>query len=214
MTNKYIVVENSSDVSYKEKIESLADVVWINNDTDLRCSNANAIAIHKGIEHIDGGSVFFCHNDVCVTSEKFYEEMARRSEENVIVGTVLDPARIKAVHISGLLVSPEIDVKSLDFYPQYKGKVQVLDVGDILTKHCRENDLPHYCCPNTFNDPALVDSLSSPYKSFGVDRCVVDGEVVYMHLGRGIEKMMGKYKKKNKTYFNPWKEFCEEVVFG
>ena len=209
---KYIVIENSDDRSYYEKIKSLSNkVLWVNNPTKLIGSEANAEAIQKGLDFVDTEFVFFCHCDVCVTSLKFFDDVMGMMENNYMVGTVLDNTRIKAFHISGIMMRNETILKNIDYFPKYKDSVQYLDVGDSLTQYCRNNNLLHHCYSNTFNGAEYTKN--DRYFKFNVDRCIgSDGDIIYMHLGRGIPKTRNQYKNQNRIMLPEWKELCEEIL--
>ena len=95
---RYIVVENSDDVSYKDRVEKLSDnVLWIQNPTHLANSYANAVAIERGLEHVQSELVFICHNDVAAVDPSWMHFLVSKIDEgNKLVGTVLDNIRIKA----------------------------------------------------------------------------------------------------------------------
>jgi len=208
---KYVVVENSEDTSYKRDILALADdITWINNPTTLINSWANADAIKVALPHVLGVSwVFLVHNDTCVTNSSFFPSMLSKLEETVLVGTVLDPSRLNAVHVSGY-ISSMLLLKMTDPFPVMQAGVMIADVGDMPTVKCREEKWPHYCFPNTFNDATLIEKLLEPFKSFHVDRCLdADNNVMWMHLGRGTPKTQGVYNKPNRVYLPGWVEFCE-----
>jgi GT2 family glycosyltransferase len=105
-----IVVENSGDVSYRNAVLDLGDnIKWINNDKNVTGSEANASAIEVGLKEIDTEWVFLCHCDTCVASPLFFKEMTDKVEEGYkLIGTVKDPARIKAIHVSGYLTTTEL----------------------------------------------------------------------------------------------------------
>jgi len=209
---KYIIVENSDDKTYCEAIKALSDnILWINNPTKLVGSEANAEAIQKGIGFVETKFVFFCHCDVCVTSQNFFSDLITEMGNNYMVGTVLDNMRIRAFHISGIMMRNEPILKTIDYYPKYKNRIQYLDVGDFLTEYCKNNNLPHYCHANTFNG-AIYDR-DDKYCGFNVDKCIgSNGEIIYMHLGRGIPKTRNQYKNNNRVMFPEWREFCLEIL--
>tara|TARA_R100000008_G_C3584505_1_gene171175 strand:- start:765 stop:1592 length:828 start_codon:yes stop_codon:yes gene_type:complete len=238
---RYIVVENASDESYKEKISSLAEqVVWVSNKQQsgyLRAA-ANAEAIEVGLDYVESDLVFICHNDTVACSENWMNFLYQKIQEgNFIAGTLLDNSRIQAVHISGMLLKTEL-AKKVSCYPildedsralaglpaekieEIKSTRQELDVpqnveldvGDSYTRYCRLNDIKHFSCKNTHN----VDiELTSPYSDFPSDRAVDDsGEVIFMHLGRGIAKQDGNYHKRGKSTYSGWKDFVIREVLG
>ena len=55
---------------------------------------------------------------------------------------------------------------------------------------------------------------NDPVKHLHVDKCFNDnGEVFYMHLGRGAPKSFGGYKEEGKTYPSDWIAFADEHLF-
>lgn len=210
----YIIVENTDAVSYKKDIMGSAkNIVWINNPTLAIGSEANAEAIEIGLKLVHTEWVFLCHCDVCVTSSSFFDELNKKVEEGYkLIGTVLDPARIKAIHISGYLTTKEL-ADSVSHYPIYVDGTQILDVGDRLTEYCREHGIKSYCFKNTFNVPELASEINDAYREFQVDRCLDEkNEVMFMHLGRGIPKTQMTYSKTGKVDLKRWIEFCRNKV--
>jgi len=212
----FIVVENSSDVSYKDNIIGLgSNIIWVNNATTAVGSEANAEAIEIGLTYVKCNLVFMCHCDICITSEKFLHNMVIKYHEgNRLVGTLTDtnPNRIGAIHVFGLLTDLEL-AKKVKYMPIYKNKVQIMDIGNELTRYCRDNKLSIYCFKNTHNNPTITESLDKKYAGFNVVRCVDDqNNVMFMHLGRGIKKMFGTYSDLSKVSLRGWLEFCNEVI--
>lgn len=213
---KFVVVENSDDISYKNDVLNLGapDVKWINNPTDKRNSWANASGVSVGLEHVETEYAFICHCDVFVTSMSFYDALKQKIDDDFsLVGTVKDPSRINAIHISGLLTKTQL-AKSVDMDPFIDENNEMkLDVGDRLTEICRLLSLKHCCFDNTFNDPSIIDRLTEPFRSFHVDRCVVDNKVIFMHLGRGIDKTNGVYSKPGRVDINGWNSMKRKLLF-
>lgn len=215
---RYVVVENSDDASYRELIEGASgrpfSVVWVQNPTDERESRANAIAIIEGRKHVCAEWAFVAHNDVCVTSPRFYDELRRKTTEgHGLVGTVLDPIRVNAIHVSGYLLHSSL-LSELDMWPIVENGQLTHDVGDMATVVCRERGIPHFCFRNTFNDPSAIGSVPERYREFHVDRCLSEDErdVIFMHLGRGSPKTLGTYGKPNRVTLREWVEFCQGVL--
>jgi hypothetical protein len=211
----YIIVENSSDVSYRDSLLSLADdVLFVENPTDKINSAANAEGVTVGLKFVTSEYVFIAHCDTIVTNSSFFTNMFNQvSEGKKLIGTVFDPCRIFAIHISGLLVDTAL-ANSVSYYPIYDDNNKMThDTGDLLTERCRQDSIESICFPNTFNYPELIDSLSDKFKNFHVDRSLDEnGEVMFMHLGRGIPKMNKTYLKPNRVYFDDWVRFCKESI--
>ena len=176
-------------------------------------SDANASGVEKALAAVSTEYVFICHCDTCVTSTTFFEELFKKIEEGYkLVGTSLDPSRIKAIHISGLLAETNL-ARSISYFPERENGKIIHDVGDLLTKKCREENISHTSFRNTFNNPELVELIPDRFKTFHVDRCLDrNNNIMFMHLGRGIEKQFGKYHKPNRVYFPQWVEFCENII--
>jgi hypothetical protein len=206
----YIVVEGSEDDSYKQSITSLAkNVKWYNNkggdigDPINGASTANGLNLEFGKAYAQTDWVFVCHNDVAVQSSNFYKVLQQHAKNYCLISCCKDPLRIGACHISGLLVKNSI-LQKVDCMPD----MPRIDVGDRLTEYCRENNLNYISLPNTHNTPDLWNDLtgiwSSVGKDCGVDRCVIDGEVIFCHLGRGIPKFFNQYFKQGKISHDGW----------
>lgn len=207
----YIVVENSDDISYKDAVTQLANnVTWISNMTKSIGSYANAEGIIIGLRQVTSKYVFLCHCDTCVTSELFFDELSNKIQDGYrMVGMGLDNTRIKACHISGILVDADI-ARTVGMYPSEDG---LMDVGDDLTKYCRDNSISHCCFDNTFNSFNEGDLFEDKYKAFQVDRSVNGGGIViFMHLGRGIPKTQGVYQKEGRVYLEQWLSFCNNLL--
>ena len=214
LTIKYIVVENSKQDYYRKNIEKISpNVIWINNNTKLIGSEANAEALVVGLGVIDTEFCFLCHCDTCVTSSLFYDEMFKKVEDDYkMIGTGTDNTRIKACHISGVFVETKI-AKTVNMFPIYEDNKMIMDVGDDITKYCRDHKVKHCCLENTFNSFNEKKLTNDKYKGFRVNRSVNDnGEVLFMHLGRGIPKSQGTYHKEGRVYLEGWIDFCTELL--
>ena len=213
---RYIVVENSDDISYKDNILALSkNITWVQNPTNLINSEANASGLEIGLEHVKSDYVFFSHNDVVACHPDWMNFLySKISEKCKLSGTVLDNVRINAVHVSGYLTTTEI-AKNMPLYPVYKNNLQIKDVGDGATEYCRKNNLQYFCCQNTENDDILVELCKEPYKGFRVDRALNDdNEVIFLHLGRGTPKAMGTYTKQNRIYLDDWVKFINANILN
>jgi hypothetical protein len=215
---EYVVVEGSDDVSYKEKVCNISpNIKWFNNvESDTNnpingASTANGLNIEFGKQFIESEWTFVCHNDIAVTSKNFFNIFQNLTQKYDLISMCKDNIRIGACHISGLFVKTNIlkQVDCMPFLPE-------LDVGDNLTVFCRDNELNYISLPNTHNDPGLWDNLSGKWsdigKDAGVDRCVVDNEVIFTHLGRGTPKFLKSYFKEGKVTYEGWKLLHSEYL--
>lgn len=219
----YIVVENSDDASYRESTIQLAEnVTWIQNPLDLSsfppnvvASFANAFGVMRGLFEVKTDHTFLAHSDTCVTSEKFFKAIDKKLDEGFkLIGTVRDNSRVKAIHVSGMLGSTDL-FKNVDMSPNvtWSGVGNAIinyDVGDAADILCRSMKLPSFCFKNTEN--MLLD-VKAPYDMFPVDRCLDDdGDVIFMHLGRGADKLAGRYTKPGRVLKDAWVDFCEGML--
>ena len=225
----YHIVENSNDTSYMKESQSWApNVVWHSNpeaDTNEDSSQnkgswANCSAINFVKHDIKTEFVFLCHNDCIVTSPLFFQELRQRTNEgNLAIGTIATknkgPERtMRALHSSGLLVATSI-LQEVGVTPEFHNNI---DVVEIITTHCIENDIPHHVFENTFENKQLVSFCNEPWLSLG-DSCGIDRsfdtnktEVVYVHLGRGSDKNFNQYSKPGKVMFNDWVGLCDHFL--
>jgi len=213
---RYIVVENSDDISYKNNIVAIdSSVQWVENKTSLVGSEANASAIEVGLKHVGCDMVFLCHCDVCVTSDLFFYNMMEKYNDGYkMVGTLFDthPKRIGALHISGLLVNYDLS-KKVEYKPRNKGAGIFMDAGDGLTEYCRNKNIPYYCFRNTHNYPDLCFLLEEKYSKFKSSVCMDEkNRAIFLHLSRGIPKTNGTFSKTNRVDLSEWSEFCGDII--
>ena len=214
----YVIVEGSSDTSYADRIKSLSDnIVWFNNESaDEKnpvggASTANGKNIEFGKKFIESEWTFVCHNDVAVTSQNFYKTFLKLSKDYDLISMCKDNERVNACHISGLFVKTEL-LQKVDCMPA----LPALDVGDRLTEYCRENNLNYVSLPNSHNDKAVLQSISGIWRDLGddcgIDRCIVDDEVIFTHLGRGTPKSLNAYSKQGKITYQGWLDLHQNRI--
>jgi len=244
---RIFVVENSNDNSYRDDVLGLSEnVFWIQNpiqsQDEYAGSLANAKGLERGLEEVDSEYVFLCHNDVIACHQNWMRYLFNKvkKEGYSLCGFQHDehPDRIFAAHISGILTKTEI-AKTVSLRPS-SGSIP-MDVGDSLTKYCRDNDLKYFICENTkidhlanpkinkWFDGTYIENhrngsdwyeknVPSPFKSSSSVKSFDDDlNVVWMHLGRGTPKARGNYSKannKNKTSADQWTIFADEYIFN
>ena len=225
---KIIIVENSDDISYKDEVLNMgSNIIWVQNNAIYKKASLdkaawfNANGVEVGMKHVSSVYVFLSHNDVCITSEKFYETMSRKIQEGYsLVGTCYDthPMRNHSIIILGCLVKSEI-VRNVDLYPtplphSTKGEKH-FECGDRIHLYCKKNDIKFICLKNTHNDKEVGDIIKEPFKSIlGVRTINDEGEVIFVHFARGTSKTLGKYNyAKKKGSLNPQEiiSFSEKI---
>jgi hypothetical protein len=107
----------------------------------------------------------------------------------------MDCARIPdgVLHCLGMLVDFQVFKKlRLTFLPE----LPHYDTGDKVTVGLRSAGYEVFACRNTFWQKDLVENITpaSPLRELAVDRSFDDGDnVIFLHLGRGIEKSVNRY---------------------
>ena len=218
----YIVVEGSSDVSYKKEIEEInKNVKWFNNaaaefsDPVGRASTANGMNIEFAKSKVSKLSedewIFVCHNDIAVQSGNFFKVLFEYSKTHQLISCCRDNIRINACHISGLLVKNKI-LQKVDCTHD----LPRIDVGDRLTEYCRENEIKYISLPNTHNSKEVFQNISGVWsdvgENCGVDRCVYENEVIFCHLGRGTPKSLNRYTKLGKITVSGWEKIHQQYL--
>lgn len=209
---RFIVVENSDDVSYKDEVlKHFPTCVWVQNPTDEINSRANAIALEVGLKYVETECVFLCHFDTLACHPTVWEFLFSKIDEgNVLVGFREDATRIHALHSSGLLVKTEI-ARAVSLFPTDDG---AMDVCDSLTQYCRDNDLKYYKCRCTFNDKELRAKFDLQLPELNsVDIGCDDSDVpVFLHIGRGYQRIMGTFSKPGRTSLDTWMELANHIA--
>lgn len=216
---KIIFIENSNfDLLNSIDTKNLSITV-AKNPINIGYSHAhgNGLEFSKSFIREDSKYVFTCHNDVCITSISFFEELKNCIENNVSIAGVCEDKieeRVKALHCSGLLVKSEI-YKKISLLPN----LPKIDTADLLTVYCRENNLLTKLFRNTYNDDSLVEICNSPFKELGkhcgVDRCLdSNNKVMYIHQGRGTSKYFGSYQNPAKITTKQWLEITRNYLEG
>ena len=214
---KIHVVENFNDASYvDDDILSLSDNInWIQNPLDVgNGSIENGLGIKRGLEEVESDFVFFCHNDVAACHPKWMHHLYDKivNFDHHLCGFLVDPhpERIKAIHISGMLLTVELanSVDIMDFRPPLP-----TDVGDNSTQYCRDNNLKYYCTPNTRGNSEewALERCKEPFRSYPYAGRALDdnNDVLYMHLHRGTYRAHGW---RNDYDVNDWISFVEDNV--
>ncbi|MDP3997109.1 MAG: hypothetical protein Q8P73_01280 [bacterium] len=180
-------------------------------------SFANAVGLEIASKLIDPNSKYFMslHMDVMPTRIGWLSFMLSKLNDRVkAAGVRLDKARSPegVLHILGCLFDwqlfQQLNVSFLPALPEF-------DVGDKITTEFRAAGYGVYACPNTIWNPRLADDLSasSPFKNFNVDRSFDDeGDVIFLHLGRGIKKSSSNRSSSYKVDAEKWIEFGEQLL--
>jgi len=161
-------------------------------------SYANAVGLEIFTSVIDPETQFILtlHMDTMTCRSGWLESLRGMIDpKNRASGVCMEHVRSPegVLHILGCLIDYQAMKKNgVDFFPDLPG----VDVGDNVTIKFRQAGLSVKSLENTYENPELIAKIpeDSPYKNIGVMRTFDSkGNIVFMHLGRGI-------RKSDKTY--------------
>jgi len=218
------IVDDDSNQEMKEYLSLLEGVNVIYNTsgigtwyqprwmTKYRITFANAVSLDLAAKIIKGKYMFVMHNDALPVKVGWLDYLKSKINDKVkIAGVSQDRARVNAVHVSGFLFDFELYEK-LNLH--FMHDMPIYDVGDFITIGLRGNDYETFVCKNTFNNPetlALVkDNPKYPefVRNSPFDRCFNDdGELIYMHLGRGTGRGGDAHHKEGYMKRSEWVEW-------
>ena len=224
------VVDNRSPRAYSDRLLELNNINIVFNRTEplprgTRLSPgrslqkkwgsyANAVGLEIGARLIDPDSLFLMtmHMDVMPSREGWLSYLRGKINQRVRAsGVRMDTARVKEgiLHVLGYMLDFQLFSQlKLDFFPLLPD----YDVGDLAIVRIRQAGFDVFACPNSLWDEKLVDALpeQSPFRSMNVDRSFDDeGNVIFLHLGRGIIKASSMYKG---TTAVDWIKFADDYV--
>jgi len=222
LTINYIVVENSKETSYKDRVCSISpNVTWVQNSIQDKLSSGagtnHGLGLNVGMKYVNDDWVLVCDSDTLVVCSNFFIELFDKVNQGYsLIGMRRDThTELAAIAASGFFVKSEI-AKIVDMR-QSEG----LDTAHGLTKYVKENNLT--CCAfrNTWADSSLVEIINEPYNTWGesgIDRCVdSNNNVVQLHLGRGTAKFGNLHWMSDRIFdgkagYNRWLEFCGDIL--
>lgn len=180
-------------------------------------SYANGVGLELAVRLIDPKAHYLMtlHMDTMPCRVGWLSFLQSKLDEKVKgAGVRMDTARTPegVLHVLGYLVDLQVFRRlGLDFLPQ----LPQYDVGDRVTVALRDSGYDVFACPNTLWEPQLVEAmpLSFPLGHLHVDRSLDDdGNVVFLHLGRGIRKSSGAHRIG--TTAEEWIRFAEEHLLS
>jgi hypothetical protein len=187
-------------------------------------SYANAIALEIGREVVPPGAgrLLTLHSDTLAVRSGWLSTLTRKMDEGyALVSGVRDNIRIGACHVSCLLVDRaqmgDVGASFLHNIRQERfGDRPEYDVGDELSYLFDLHQLKRFTFPNTHNDEGMIERIypEDPLCAMSYcDRCLDDdGNVFFVHLGRGVGKALGVYSDPIKTLPRQWLDFAGSVL--
>lgn len=188
---------------------------WRKSTQQERGSYANAIGLEIGRRLIDQETQYLmtmhmdtmpCHPDWLAYLQS---KLSRRIKA---AGVRMDHARTAqgVLHVLGYLVDFQCFKRlNLDFLPQ----LPKYDVGDRVSIELRKAGYEVFACRNTLWQPDLIEALPQPFRGLPVDRSLdEDGNVIFLHLGRGVRKASGDFVKGASPL--EWVQFAEDYLLA
>lgn len=223
------VVDNTSPKHFNSWLLAFPEINIVFNETEPKNpfwgnksdgSYANAIALELVLDYLpkNAPTLFTMHSDVFVTSEKWLSCFQGKLQKSVgAVGFRRDEHRVQAIHVAGMLVDYKLFQKlNMSFLPNMRqerfSNFKEYDVGDQVTLALEKNNYKTAHFENSFNNPQVIKKINKKdaLRNFDVDRVFSDdGEVLYLHLGRGTVKASNQYQDKKKVAAEDWITLCE-----
>jgi len=217
---KLWVVDNNSpedNIKWLDKIDDI-NIVYIRTEPQGGASFANGLALETAIRLIDPGTQYLVtlHEDTVVCRYGWLEYLlSKLNKKTRAAGFRLTKARVPegVLHVCGYMIDfqtfKELDLSFMPELPAY-------DIGDRLIHEFLKNGYQIFAALNTFDDPKLISNIEKSFKihKLNVTRAFNDkNEVIYMHLGRGINKAEGRYKNKEKSSSEQWSDYIKRYLF-
>ena len=176
-------------------------------------SYANAVGLEIATRFIDPQSNYMMtlHMDTMPCYNGWLSFLKSKLGNGVgAAGVRMDKERTSdgVLHVLGNLIDFQLFRQlNLDFFPQ----LPQYDVGDRITIELRTAGNKVFSCRNSLWEPQLIEKIPShsPLRHLQVDRSFDDnGNVIFLHLGRGIGKSSGHFT--TGTTVKEWIRFAEE----
>lgn len=163
-------------------------------------SYANALALEMAVRFIDPDAHYLMslHMDTMPCHLNWLAFLQSKMNDSVsAAGVRMDKVRTPegVLHVLGCLVDfQRFQQLELSFWPE----LPQFDVGDRITTDLRNAGYDVFACRNTVWQPKLAEMIpaESPLRQFPVDRAFDDdGNVIFLHLGRGVRKSVGDHDR-------------------
>lgn len=177
-------------------------------------SYANAVGLELAARIVDPETRYFMtmHMDVMPCRKGWLSFLVSKMVAGVAAsGARMDRTRTPegVLHVLGFVVDFQIfTTLRLDFFPALPS----LDVGDRVTVELRRAGYGIHACPNTIWESGLASSIApgSPLRNLQVDRAFDDdGNVIFLHLGRGLRKSDGEHTRG--VTVDGWMRIADEI---
>jgi hypothetical protein len=155
-------------------------------------------------------------SDILATKQGWLEFLLSKMEERTAaVGVRGQPNFDKSepiLHSLGCLWRYELlqslGLSLMPHFPKY-------DVAEAAISAVRRQGWSIVALPNTYSDPSIIERVPAPYRTIYSDRTLDEnGDVIFMHLGRGVEKSVSGVTPQGKTSPEAWVEFARKTLFA
>ncbi|MFA5014534.1 MAG: glycosyltransferase [Actinomycetota bacterium] len=216
----WIVDNNSPEefIKWLDDVEGI-NIAFIRTEPEGGASYANGLALEAAVRLIDPKTKYFVsfHEDVVVCRYGWLDYMlSKMNEKTKAVGFRLTKARVPegVLHVCGYIIDLQVFKElNLSFLP----RLPEFDAGDKAIYELRKNGYDLFYTPNTFDDPDLIKLIPETLeiRNLNVTRSFNDkDEIIYMHLGRGIPKVKGEYRNKEKSSAEQWSTYIRSNLFS
>jgi glycosyltransferase involved in cell wall biosynthesis len=212
------------DFSPLDKIRWMAELDWINTafvrtEPKTIGSYGHGVTMEVGAHLIDKETeyVVALHSDTVVCRNGWLTYLMSKLDDKVRAsGFRFTTERVPEgiLHVCGYLIDFQLYKKfNLSFMPKLPG----YDTGDEIIHVFLKNGYGIFAARNTFDNPELINIIpeDDPVYNINSTRAFNDeGEIVYMHLGRGIRKTEGAYGDAKRTTSEDWITYVRKYLFG
>lgn len=210
------VCDNNSPIENIQWLLDEPDVNVILNRTSVPESGsyANAIGLELAAHFVHPETLYFMtlHQDTAPCRKGWLSYLLSKFDDQTrAVGVREDKSRIKEgiLHVLGYIVDFQLFKNlNLSFYPD----LPEFDIGDKVIYELQQHGYQYFYAPNTLWDESLIDKIANGehFKKISVDRSLDEnGNVFFLHLGRGVLKSQEKYASQGKS-IEVWSSFIED----
>ncbi len=214
------IVDNNSPIRNLKWLFEYDNINLILNRTSPKekGSYANAIGLEIATKVIDPDTKYFMtlHQDTAVCKRGWLKYMLSKFDNNIRAVGVREnkrKSREGLLHVLGYIIDYQLYKKlNLSFMPELPN----IDVGDNAIISLKKAGYEVFAAPNTIWDKGLIDKIPdhSYLKHLNADRSFDDeGDVFFLHLGRGVKKALRKGKSNTDKSIKKWINTLNENLF-
>lgn len=208
-----IVLNRTVSIPPDERGEGVSDLKYSSRPS---YQNASALEVAAALIPPDTQYMMSMHMDTMPVRHNWLTFlMSKISGDIRASGVRMDHARVEEgiLHVLGFIVDfQKFKELKLNYFPQ----LPEYDTGDLISVKLREAGHGLWACNNLRSKPELINDLSkqdSIYADMDFDRCLDDdGNVIFLHLGRGVVKTTKGRGKDDVA--GRWEDLLETLIEG